>query len=115
MLFQLPPIFGRITPPAAVVAIDASERGLTTFISNLVKFFIVVAGLYAFLNIILAGFQFLSAGGDPKNMSQAWSKIYQTFIGLIIVAGAVMITMIVSLIIFGDAGAILNVVVYGPS
>lgn len=105
-------IFGTIEPPDFID--DPTTAGLITFISNLVIFLITIAGLYVFFNLILAGYQFISGGGDAKAISSAWSKIYQSIIGLAIVAASLLITAVVSLVIFGDATFILNPTIYGP-
>jgi len=110
-LFQIP-IFGQITPPSYIGNPEAS--GLITLISNIIKFAISGAGLYVFFNIIMAGYQFISGGGDAKAVASAWAKIYQSLIGLAIIAGSLLITAVVSLVIFGNATTLLSPTVYGP-
>ena len=105
-------IFGTIDPPTWIGNPQAS--GLITLISNIVRFAISTGGLFVFFNIVLAGYQFISGGGDPKAISSAWAKIYQSLIGLVIIAGSLLITAIVSLIIFKDATFIINPEIYGP-
>lgn len=106
-------IVGKVAPPGALAKYGA-EIGLVTFLNNIIKLLIVVAGLYALLNFILAGYGFMSAGGDPKNIQNAWAKIWQTLVGLLIVAGSLVLAAIFGWLIFGDATAILNPKVYGP-
>ena len=110
-------IFGQIQPPPAVARFaptTLNPLGLTRFIGIIISALIVGAGLYFLLNVITAGYQFLSSGDDPKGVSSAWAKIYQSIIGLIIVAAAVLLTSVISLIFFGTAGAIMNITLYGP-
>lgn len=89
--------------------------GLARFITNVIMLLIVVAGLYAVANFILAGYAFLSAGGDPKKIADAWSRIWQTLIGLIFVAGAFVLAGILSNIIYGNIFQIFQIWVYGPT
>ena len=62
----------------------------------------VIAGLYAFLNIIFAGYGFLSAGGDPKKIEMAWGKIWQSLIGLLIIGGSFILAAIFGWLLFKD-------------
>jgi|SRR3990170_2878693 len=89
-------------------------EGLITLLNNMVRLAIVAAGIYAFFNLILAGYAFLSAGGDPKNITKAWEKIWQTLLGLMIVAGSFVLAAIFGWVIFHDATALLSPKVYGP-
>ena len=38
--------------------------GLILFLTNILRLVFVVAGIFAFINLILAGFQYLGAGGE---------------------------------------------------
>jgi len=56
----------------------------------------------------------MGAGGDPKAVADAWAKIWQTLLGLIVVAGTIVIGSIVSQIVFGNPTTIFNPTIYGP-
>jgi len=88
--------------------------GIIFFMNNLLKFTIVVAGLFTLINFMMAGYSFLSAGGDPKKITEATAKIWQSIIGLLIVAGAFVLAAIVGLLIFQDSGAIIKPKIYTP-
>lgn len=99
---------GRIVQPDALNNIGTLEGGGLGILLNLVfNLMIIVAGIYALFNFILAGYAFMSAGDDPKQVQSAWSKIYQSVIGLLIAAGALVLAAVFGIIIFGDAGALL--------
>lgn len=108
--------FGQITPPSPFTSdkYGSYEKGLMAFANNILKLVIVVAGLYAFLNIIIAGYGFLSAGGDVKKVEQAWNKIWQSLLGLAFVAGSFVLAAIFGWLIFKDPTAILSPTIYGP-
>ncbi len=89
--------------------------GLTVFLTNILRLVFVVAGLFAFFNLILAGFQFMSAGGDSKAIEKAMSKIWQSLIGLILVVGSFALAALFGYLLFGDAGFILNPKIYAPN
>ena len=91
-----------------------SPGGLILFLTNILRLVFVAAGLFAFINLILAGFQFMSAGGDAKAIEKAMGKIWQSLIGLILVVGSFALAALFGYLLFGDAGFILNPKIYGP-
>lgn len=93
--------FKWLAPASPNLINSQSGSGLIAIASNVVKLIIVIAGLYTFLNIILAGWQFLSAGGEPKNITKAWEKIWQSTLGLVIIAASFIIAGIIGYILFG--------------
>ncbi len=88
--------------------------GLVILLNNLIKFVIVLAGLYTFWNIIAAGYMFMSAGGEAKNITKAWDKIWQSLIGLLLVAGSFILAAVFGYIIFGDTRALLQPRIFTP-
>jgi len=88
--------------------------GFIKFFNNLIRLLIVVGGLWAFLNLVLAGYSFLGAGEDPKKMEGAWAKIWQSMIGLLFILGSFVLAAIFGYLLFGDPRAILNPKIYGP-
>lgn len=107
-------VIGQVQPPPAIARFDPGVAGLSQFISALVWAAISIGGLYTFMNLILAGYQFLTSGADPKNVSNAWAKIYQSLIGLTILALSLLLAAVISLIIFKDPLFILSPKFYGP-
>lgn len=91
-------------------AIDASGKlvGVMTLLNSILKVIFVIGGLWAFFNFIIAGYGFLSAGGDAKNMAKAWDRIWQSFIGLLFIVASFLLAAIAGILLFHDATAILN-------
>lgn len=103
-------LFGSINAPPGVEQYSGGAlSGLRNFINNIVQVVIIIAGVYAFINILLAGYSFISAGDDPKKIQAAWAKIWQSLLGLVIVAGAFVIAALVGKIIFNDYDALLQI------
>lgn len=100
-------IFGKVNPPPGITK-SVTQGGLTSLLSTLLNLMVIVAGIYMLVNILLAGYSFMSAGGDPKKVEEAWNKIWQSIVGLLIVAGSFTIAALIGQIIFGDAKAILS-------
>lgn len=113
-------IFGEVTPPLKIInpegygGIAGSPGGLVQFLNNIVRLLMIIGGLWAFFNVILAGYAFLAAGEDPKKFAAAWTKIWNSAIGLIIIIASFILAGIAGWIFFGDATAILKPKVYGP-
>jgi len=107
--------FGKIAPPPAISKYGDSPQGLFTFLNNIIKLLIFGAGLFALFNLIIAGYGFMSAGGDTEKVNKAWDKIWQTLLGLLIVAGSFIIAGVAGLLFFGNAGALLVPKLYGPN
>ena len=106
------PAIGCVTPPPFIGSgIDPATgklTGIMVFFNSLLKLVFIAAGLFAFINLILAGYQFMTAGGDPKVIGKAWEKIWQTLLGLVIIVTSFLIAAIVGLLLFKDPTAILQ-------
>lgn len=109
------PIFGKVSPPPGIDKYKGlTEGGLVSFLNVILNLLVVVAGLYALFNLIFAGYQFMSAGGDQKAVEAAWGKIWQSLLGLTIVAGSFLLAALFGWLIFGDASAILKPQIFIP-
>ena len=115
-------IFGKINNPFPTgplstdltAATPTNPFGLIFLLNNLLRLVFVLAGLFAFLQILFAGFQFISAGGDQKQIESAWNKIWQSIVGLLIMVLSFGLAALFGILLFGDALAILNPKLYGP-
>lgn len=101
--------FGQVTQPAALSQYG-TEPGpaIGRFIQLGLRTLIVVAGIYALFNLVLAGYAFMSAGDDSKKVAGAWAKIWQTILGLAVAAGSFVLAAIFGQLIFGDPMFLLN-------
>ena len=106
--------FTTLSPGITNLTGSTSGSGLIVILSNLFRTMIVVAGLYALLNFLIAGYQFIGAGGEPKNVSKAWEKIWQTLLGLLVIASSLLLAMVVGWIIFGNPTILISPRVFAP-
>jgi hypothetical protein len=107
---------GPVAPPPFISDYGSTPAGaFSMLIGVIIRTIIVVAGIYATFNFLIAGLSFMSAGGDPKKIADAWAKIWQTILGLLITAAAFVIGGIVSYLLFGDLRTIFSVRIFGPS
>lgn len=103
-------ILGNIKAPVENnVYFDAGTKGegLFLLLSNVFKLAGAVAGIFFVVQIILAGYGYLSASGDPKKAEAAFAKIWQSFIGLLIVSAAFVLAAFI--------GKILGIDVLNPT
>ncbi|MGB9706517.1 MAG: hypothetical protein ACPLXP_00370 [Microgenomates group bacterium] len=111
-------IIGKITPPEPFATkyggALGEQGGLIRFFNNIIRLLIVGGGIWAFINLILAGYGFLGAGDDPKKMEAAWQKIWQSMLGLLFILGSFVLAAIFGFLLFGDPTAILKPKIYGP-
>lgn len=112
-------IFGNIDNPLKKINPNTpygglEDGGMLLFLSNVLKFISVAAGLYAFINVIIAGFTYVSAGADSKKTSEAWSRIYMSLIGMVVIVASYAIAGIAGKLLFGRWDAILSPTIYGP-
>lgn len=104
-------IFGQINIPEPLKNFaggSVSAGAIGVFLNLILRILIVAAGIYALINLVLAGYAFMAAGDDPKKAAGAWAKIWRTLIGLAFVAGAFVLAAIFGWLIFGDPNAILS-------
>lgn len=111
-------VFGNVDAPQGVQLFNVrsdSGIGLIPFISNLIKLATIVAGIWVMINIILAGYTYITSSGDTAAHGKVKDKITMSIIGLIIIVAAYTITAIIGLLFFGDAGYILSPNISGPT
>jgi hypothetical protein len=104
--------FGTINPP--VDNLPDVGTGLPNLISNVITIVFAAAGLYAFFNLMIAGFSYITAAGDEKKIMAATQSINMSLIGLVVMVAAAAVTGIVSYLLYGSATAILSPSITGP-
>ncbi len=108
--------FGNVKPPDFLQNIGGGDiSGLPILLNIVLRTLILGAGIFTIFNLIMAGYGFISSGGDPKGVVAAQQKITFSVIGLVVAAGAFVIAGILGAILFGDANAILQLKIFKPS
>lgn len=103
-------VIGTVQNPLTKYA-GTQGQGLFKFISNVMKFAGTIAGIYMVFQLIIAGYSYISASGDPKKAEAAWAMIWQSILGIVIVASAFAIAALVERF---TGIKILTPVIYGP-
>ncbi len=105
-------IFGKIEAPAGVDKYNAQAGaggiGLILFFSNMIRFATVIAGIWVFINFILAGWTYITSSGDAGAHKKVSEKLTMSMMGIMIIVGAYTIAALIGLIVFGDAKYILS-------
>lgn len=83
----LPPVLG--IPSGTGVA---EEGTIFTFVASIVRWSLGITGIILFILIIVAGFNYATAGGDSKKTQDAISTITNAVLGLFIVGFAFVIS-----------------------
>jgi len=109
-------VFGTVTNPLQSIGggYASVNTGLPNFISNVIKLVFVAAGIYAFFNLLIAGFTYITAAGDKQKIETALLSINMSLVGLIIMVSAGVLTGIISFLLYKDPTAILNPTILGP-
>lgn len=112
-------IFGTIENPLGTTFGEAGgyasvESGFGLLLTNIVRLVTIAAGLWSFVNLLIGGFTYITANAEAEKLVQAWAKIWQSLIGMVIIVGAFALTGIISKLLFGSYTTILNPVIYGP-
>ncbi|MBI5151531.1 MAG: hypothetical protein HZA34_03065 [Candidatus Pacebacteria bacterium] len=105
--------FGTITPPAAIADYGASG-GLITLTTNLLRMAIIVGGLIALYNIVMAGYTYLTSAGDAKAHEKVMSKLNMSLWGLVIMILAPALMALTGFLLFKDATFFVSPVIQGP-
>ena len=64
---------------------DGTDK-INSIITTVINVFSVIVGVVAVIMIIIAGFRYITSGGDSNNVSSAKNTIIYAIIGLVIVA-----------------------------
>ena len=114
MMFTLFQVIGTVAPPTAISAYGATG-GLIKFLSSVMTVMIAVGGLWALINIMMAGIQYISAKGDPKQMGNVIQTLSGSLIGIALMILAPVIMAIIGFVFFRDATFFLSPKIISPT
>ena len=79
-------LFGGISPPDAMnVGGDKPVEGLGKFIAFGINMFILVAGMFLILYLLMGAFDWINSGGEKEKIEKAKNKITNALIGMLLV------------------------------
>ncbi len=97
-------IVGKIALPSGIPS-DIGKTG--DFVTAIVRFIIIIGGLFTLWQFLSGGLTYITSGGDKTKVQEAGNKITMSLIGLVIMAASFVIIAIISQLLFGDFTAIL--------
>jgi hypothetical protein len=97
-------VVGTIALPSGIPS-DIGKTG--DFITTIVRFFLILGGLFTLWQFLSGGLTYITSGGDKAKVTEASNKITMSLIGLVIMAASFIIIAIISQLLFGDFTAIL--------
>jgi hypothetical protein len=86
----------------------------TKLLENIIRLLTIGGGIYALINFVIAGIGFISAGGNPERIAAAWAKIYQSLIGLSVIALSFVFAGLLGILLYGQWNAFLAPTITGP-
>lgn len=99
-------VVGTIALPSSMsIPTEVSQTG--SFITVIVRFFIIIGGLFTLWQFLSGGLTYITSGGDKAKVQEAGNKITMSIVGLVVMAASFVIIAIVSKILFGSFTAIL--------
>lgn len=107
-------VVGQVKLPQDLNIDTSYTSGITGLLTRILQLVFVAGGIWALISFIIAGFQFMTAGGDAKNITKAWDRIWQTFVGLIIIVASFALAALIGQLLFRDPTFILSPKIYGP-
>lgn len=98
---------------AGITNVDeiATLKGVEDVFGNLVGALLALAGIALFIMLLIGGFKYLTAGGDPKSVESAQKTLTYAIMGLVLVALAYLILKFIN--VFTGAN-VLNFIIYKP-
>lgn len=98
-------VVGTLTAPESVVKAP-SDAG--KFMSAIVSFIVVVAGIYALWQLLTGGLGYITSNGDKAKVQESSQKMLMAILGLFIIAASFIIAAVVSRLLFGDSSVIFS-------
>lgn len=84
-------------PTEGTIPVNSSISDLLTKGGiNILNLIFVLAGLFFFVNLILAGWDYMLSSGDPKKVATASTRFTNGFIGIIMTLTAFIVVRIVT-------------------
>jgi hypothetical protein len=80
-------------------ALGGNNATLSTLINPIIANVLIFSGLFAFGTILVAGFTYITAGGDKAKTAQAQLMLNYGIIGLVLVVAAGIITRLLGAIL----------------
>ena len=108
-------IIGGVKAPDAVANINVKtiisgdgDIGLLFFISRVINFANIVAGILVMINFVYVGFLYVTGAGNSSNMSKMNERLTWSFVGIIMIVSSYTLAAIFGVVFYGDPTFIIS-------
>jgi hypothetical protein len=104
-------IIGGVEAPTAISAINTEAGGnigVIFFISRVLNFANIIAGILVMLNFVFAGFLYITGAGNASNMSKINQRLLWSIVGILVIVASYTLAAIFGLIFFNNATFIIT-------
>jgi TRAP-type C4-dicarboxylate transport system permease small subunit len=85
-----------VTPPGGGAPIEvATIQGFECLVRIALNFAVRLAGIAAFVMLLIGGFKYLTSGGDPKSTESAKKTITYAILGLVLLLGGWLVLLFI--------------------
>lgn len=79
-------IFGKVEPPKGMgFGADNPEQGFANLIGFGINAFIIIAGIFLLLYLLLGAYDWITSSGEKEKISKAQNKITNAIIGFVLI------------------------------
>lgn len=108
-------IIGRVESPVGVKEYNTEtalqgngDIGILNFINNVIQLLTAVGGLFILINLIIAGFTYITQAGNSQAASSIKDRLTYAVIGVVIMVASYTLIAVISWLIFGNPTFIIN-------
>lgn len=104
-------IFGTLEAPPGVDKYQqnsGADIGIFFFISRGIQIGTIIMGIWVFLNVLMAGYVYISSSGDAKAATKVKDILTMSAIGLMMIITSYTVAGVLGLVLFGDATYLIN-------
>lgn len=111
---------GTIDKPEVIKAFDAKgnvgedQIGILYFMSTIITYLTVIAGIWSFANVLLAGYTYITSSGNSQTHTKVRDRLTMSVLGMVLIVTVYAIAGILGTIFFGNASYFLNPTITGP-
>ena len=96
--------FGTISPPPDTVI--AKGETIIIFLNKIISLLYTIGGLIVLINIISAGYKYITAEGDSNKLEQAGNTILYSAYGLALISASFIVAAIIGKLFFNNTTAL---------
>ena len=106
-------LVGSINVPQGVDLINADTGveggiGIIIFVSNMIKLFTMIGGVWILFNLFMAGFAYITGGGKSESSTKVKNYFTYSVIGLILMISAYAVAALIGLAFYGNSSYIIS-------